>query len=307
MRFEFLREISKKDMGSLSSTLCLIGNPIDERGHFITSAFGSERHDQIITIELKAEDMRSEINKTDVAFRNISERLSSITNKHSFNNVLIDATTLGVPEILVIIKWLQFTGICSRVKIIYAEPDNYPQIELPSIYGSHQFNLSKASIGYKSLPGFTKTTSMEKKSHLIALLGFERVRLGQLLQTDEGAYINEITPIFGVPGFKPSYDKHSAYQNIDSIKDKDKSNKPLFSSANNPYDTFMLLERVIETETDKIINVAPIGTKPMAIGAAVFILKHRKENVGLMYDYPIKTPDRSRGVSRIHIYSVNIR
>lgn len=307
MRFEYLREISKKDVESLSSTLCFIGNPIDDRGHFITSALGSELHNNVIRIELKAEDMRSEINHTNVSYRNISDHLSTLTNSLSFENVLLDATTLGVPELLIIMKWLQLLDTCERVKIIYAEPDEYPRIQLPSVYGNHQFNLSNASIGYKSLPGFTKTASTEKKSHLIALLGFERVRLGQLLQNDEGAYIDEITPVFGVPGFKPSYDKHSAYQNVDSIKDKEKSNKPLFASANNPYDTFMLLERVRETETDRVINVAPIGTKPMAIGAAIFILKHRQENVGLMYDYPIKTAGRSKGVSKIHIYAVRFK
>lgn len=307
MRFESLQEISKNDMEYLCSTLCFIGNPIDDRGHFITSAFESRRHENVIKIELKAENMQFDINQRNVSYGDISQYLTSLTSNISFDNVLLDATTLGVPEILIVMKWLQLLDICERVKIIYAEPDDYPRIELQSIYGNHQFKLSNASIGYKSLRGFTKTVTTEKKSHLIALLGFERVRLGQLLQNDEGAYINEITPVFGVPGFKPSYDKHSAYQNVDSIKDKEKSNKPLFSSANNPYDTFMLLERVRNTESDRVINVAPIGTKPMAIGAAIFILKHRQDNVGLMYDYPIKTAGRSKGVSRIHIYTVNIK
>ncbi len=282
-----------------------MGKAIDERGRFIAKCFNTPAHKLTMAIALNATNMTLAVNGLSVSYHEITNCFNNKTKKSNLECIIIDATTLGVAEILIVMKWLHTAPKCEKVSIIYTEPEDYPpKIELPSIFGSHQFNLSKASVGYKSLPGFTKTVSTDVKSHLVALLGFERVRLGQLLQNDEGAYIDEITPVFGVPGFKPSYDKHSAFQNIESIQNK--RNKPLFASANNPYETFKLLEKIRKTVPNKVINVAPIGTKPMAIGAALFILKYRKDNVGLMYDHPINTSDRSKGVSRIHLYSIKI-
>ncbi|GAB3023507.1 hypothetical protein [Bowmanella dokdonensis] len=298
-------EIKHDEIESSEADLFFYGSPLDDRGALSTSALNRAKINRGIRVNLDAEIMTFCIDDSSVRIRNINSYLDIQLENKPIKKVFLDATTLGVPEILYILRWLARLQKRVEVDILYVEPESYPpRIEMKSEFGLHQFKLSHSSVGYRSLPGFTKTVSNNNKTHLIALLGFERVRLGQLLTNDEGAFIENITPIFGVPSFKPSYDKHTIFQNIDSLKNK--AEKPKFSSANNPYDTYKLLQFIYKGLQGRVVNIAPIGTKPMAIGACIFILQNLAANVGVMYDHPQKSLNRTKGFSRIHLYSITI-
>jgi hypothetical protein len=297
-------EISLNEIRTTNFDLAFVGEALDERGNLICHELGMSIKKKVNVLALDAMDMSFCINGIHIEFRELNSYLDNLITNDEPKIFLLDATTLGVAELLYLLRWIQRKNKRYLVNILYAEPENYPPVfESSSDYGRHNFNLSSSSIGYKSLPGFTKTVPPSAKAHLIALLGFERVRLGQLLENDEGAYIGNVTPIFGVPGFKPSYDKHSAYQNIESLILK--GEKPEFSSANNPYDTYKKLVLLKECLPHAVINIAPIGTKPMAIGACLFVLENMYKNVGVMYDHPIKNKGRTEGISTIHSYLVS--
>ncbi len=51
------------------------------------------------------------------------------------------------------------------------------------------------------------------------------------------------------------------------------------------------------------LSVAPFGTKPMALGAALFRLDH--DILSPIYDHPMRKPDRTYGVHRRHWYEVD--
>ncbi|MHA6965825.1 hypothetical protein [Zobellella denitrificans] len=298
-------ETSLHEISNTDTQIAIVGEQLDERGERIKDALCRAPTKKLFELSLDANSMHFNINKRNIKINEIYKELDRENNNETLNSITIDATTLGVAELLYTLRWIQKKENKVIVNILYAEPEKYPSVfESPSDYGRHQFKLSSSSIGYKSLPGFTRTVPTGSKSHLIALLGFERVRLGQLMQKDEGAYIGSITPIFGVPGFKPSYDKHSAHQNIDALLKH--AEKPEFSSANNPYETFLKIKKIKDYMPEQTINVAPIGTKPMAIGACLFVLKNLGSRVGVMYDHPIKTRGRSEGISKIHSYRVLI-
>jgi hypothetical protein len=49
--------------------------------------------------------------------------------------------------------------------------------------------------------------------------------------------------------------------------------------------------------------IAPIGTKPHGIGAALFAATH--EDVGILYDHPRRREGRSSKVGKWHLFNVS--
>lgn len=290
------------EIAKMHGNVIFAGLPVDDRGEIVTKNLKNSGPSMYIELYFNPEKMLFVINEKEVGFRNFNSELGNLLKVMLDKNFTIDATTLSIAELLYIFRWIKGLNVDACVNILYAEPQNYTaRIDTHSDFGKHQFSLSNDSRGYIGLPGFTKTAGARKKSHVIALLGFERVRLGQLLSIDEGAYIEGFTPIFGVPGFKPCYDKHSVYHNIELIHKS--GEKPEFAAANNPFSTFHLLREISDSLPRKLLNIAPIGTKPMAIGACLFLIANDRK-LGLMYDHPYKKNGRSEGVSKLHRYKV---
>jgi hypothetical protein len=58
-----------------------------------------------------------------------------------------------------------------------------------------------------------------------------------------------------------------------------------YTKANNPFDTYNLLQSIKEqAETNTFINIAPLGPKPMALGACLFALHN--PDVRIIYPLP---------------------
>jgi hypothetical protein len=53
------------------------------------------------------------------------------------------------------------------------------------------------------------------------------------------------------------------------------------------------------------MKVAPIGTKPHAMGAVLFALASSK-TVELVYDHPIRKATRTAGKARLLLYEVSV-
>ena len=291
-------------LGGDASDIVFAGVPVDDRGSQVTQSLKNTNSLKYVELCFNPERMSFSVDQVEVNLRGFEDFLNQTFNDIKIETLTIDATTLSIAELLYIFRWVKKLQKEITLKIIYAEPENYTsRIDTQSDFGKHQFSLSDDSRGYIALPGFTRAVNGRNKSHVIALLGFERVRLGQLLSNDEGAYIKSFTPIFGVPGFKPYYDKHSVYQNIDLITRN--GEKPEFSSANNPFATYNLLSEISESLPELSINIAPIGTKPMAIGACLYLVNNSIK-AGLMYDHPYKKQGRSKGVSKVHCFVVDM-
>ena len=295
---------SLNDLEHSKNKIIFTGQAIDDRGDSIIKSLKKSNPKIFLEITFNPKNIKFQINNIDVMCRDFDNHLNRSYEITQNDNFTLDATTLSIVELLYIIRWIKKLNNNTKICILYAEPQFYSaRVDTTSDFGKHQFNLSDDAHGYVALPGFAKTVSSRNKTHVIALLGFERVRLGQLLSNDEGAYIDRFTPVFGVPGFKPFYDKHSIYQNINLIEKK--GEKPHFSGANNPFSTFMLLKRIKESMPEKLIQIAPIGTKPMTIGACLFLIDSGT-NVGLMYDHPMKKQGRSGGISKLHSFNITI-
>ena len=141
------------------------------------------------------------------------------------------------------------------------------------------------------------------KAELVVFLGFENDRLSRIIENDEGAKYKIYTPILAVPAFVPGWENISLRRHYLELKN---FNNILFAPANNPYEAQEVLTTIQHNSKLDNIVIAPIGTKPHALGAIVFLINSKKKglNVGIVYDFPKKKENRTDGIGNIHEYTL---
>jgi hypothetical protein len=187
------------------------------------------------------------------------------------------------------------------VQILYIEPKEY-KFHDSSITTYDEFSLSDKFLQYPPLPGYTINSELEDID-LIAFLGFEKTRLGQIFAQEETIYQN-FTPVIPLPGFLPGWENRSINNHLKFFSPKYSFSEIKYVAANNPYQAYTLLEKI--SSSRKNFRIAPIGTKPNAIGCAIFLVNHvdKEKNYGALYDFPSKSKKRSLGIGQIHIYNI---
>lgn len=185
--------------------------------------------------------------------------------------------------------------------IIYVEP-RYYSLELFKKAGIHN-DLSESIEGINPLPGLASIISDDESDVLfIPILGFEGGRFTYLLEQISEPNM-EIMPIVGVPGYRIEYPFDSIWGNRRPLLDTQAWRNIRYSAANSITDIFFILDNIYKHNKNRIIKVAPIGTKPHAIGAILFAFMHQ-DNVELIYDNPIRKIGRTEGIGRIVICNV---
>ena len=277
----------------IDNTLCFIGTAIDQRGEDLTRALNIGN--QVVELDFDISNYTLKVDDKQVGIIGLSKYLTELILKSEYNQVLIESTILGFVEVLLLLKWFARSDLMS-VNIIYAEPSEYKlRTNYMNDFGKHEFDLSTHSEGFKAIPGFAKALTQSQKAILISSMGFERSRLGQLLSLDDGAYIHSVLPI------QAGWDKHSFFQNVETLSDK--GIKPQFVSANSPLDMLYMLQFIKDSYVDEEITLAPLGTKPLSIASAVFLINNPE--VTLKYDHPKRKGRRSTGLGKIHLYAID--
>ncbi len=117
-------------------------------------------------------------------------------------------------------------------------------------------------------PGFPGNDTRTTKKVLVVLLGFD----GELSSfiTEEVAPDDTLV-VNGFPAYAPKFKEISLINN-EKLLSSSATGLVLYSRANSPFETFNLLEHLYKKETSAFFNIAPIGTKPMALGACLFAL-----------------------------------
>ena len=112
----------------------------------------------------------------------------------------------------------------------------------------------------------------------------------------------DIKVVFGIPAFQPGWELNSIVPHLELIENCNVQ----YCAANDPSSAYDALE---VTRTSLSIGnrmfVAPIGTKPCGVAAAIFASVYPNQ-VGLLYDHRKKKEKRSKGVSVWHRYSIKI-
>lgn len=213
--------------------------------------------------------------------------------------VYLDVTGMNCRVAAPILKVLLKKNI--PAKVVYAEPSDYIVEEFQK-EGIHK-DLSETIDGVMPLPLFVNLIPYDDDSPVfVTLLGFEGGRFHYLVN-NQNPSDDKIRPIVGVPGYKMNYPYISLWGNRNVLKIHRCWNHIDYAEANSIVDIYFKLDYIFKKNHKCRMIVAPIGTKPHAIGAIIYAIKHPRE-VELLYDNPKRTLHRTKGVGRVSICDV---
>lgn len=224
--------------------------------------------------------------------------ISTITAKV----VYVDITGLIHAVWAPIIQSLFRSG--KEIKCTYVEPDAYSRSSAP--VEGQIYDLSTAIEGIAPLPGFAVLTSRgasDSNALFVPLLGFEGTRFRYLIEQVQPSNDN-IIPIIGLPGFKTWYVFETYLGNAPALRETSSWRQARYASANCPFSCFYLLREIATEYSQRALKVAPIGTKPHALGAIMFALAG-SSSVEIVYDNPIRRPGRTIGTDRLFVYHIS--
>lgn len=279
------------------NAICFFSDALDERG---TGAIEMLKEVCKSSFYLKYDDaeFHLQLNETTCKIAKFIEYIKSIKN----DTVIVEATTLSFAEIIYIFLATLKNDYISKIQILYIEPNQY-KFKSDSITTYDDFDLSEQLKAFPPLPKFTINVE-DSPVPLIAFLGFENARVGQIFSADEGAY-NKFMPVIPLPGFSPGWENRTINNHLKFFDTKYFFDRLRYVSANNPYQAYSILEEI--SSIYKKFRLAPLGTKPNAIGCAIFLVNQYKNHsleCGALFDYPIKTSKRSVGIGKVHIYNL---
>lgn len=184
--------------------------------------------------------------------------------------------------------------------VLYAEPREYRRSnELPGAI----YDLS-LGLGIEPLPGFARIGRRpDNEGYFAPLLGFEGARLGHILDQEE-VEAGKTSPVVGVPGFRLEYSTNAFLANQTLLEKGHMGQRIEFARANCPFEAYHALQRIHARSPGRYLRVAPIGTKPHALGAVLYAIRNA-EMVELIYDHPVRAPGRTGGVSVVNCYEVS--
>lgn len=302
-QFKTINEIELEDRYILFH-----GKILDDRSELVLNYF--KKAIQIYEVKYNESEYCLDIlnNKETKSVKNkdIKKEFLQIIPK-DINIYYIDTTSLGFAELLLLlhnIYELKHNRI--TIKMLYVEPKEYKLKSDNNLYDD-EFDLTSKFNDFKKIPPYSVLidSSSSSKAELIVTLGFENNRLANIMEDDDGAIYEKYSPILALPAFVPGWENISLrkhYKELKSFKSVD------FSPANNPYETQKVLERIYKNSRYSNIVVAPIGTKPHAIGIILFLIneKEKKNKIGIVYDFPEKQVKRTTGIGNIHLYNLSI-
>lgn len=186
-------------------------------------------------------------------------------------------------------------------RVIYIEPAAYPRVTQNPGSG---FDISELTEGIAAIPGFARIASTtNEQTPFVPLLGFEGNRLSRVIAKLEPP-IDETFPILGVPGYLVEYPFYSMVGNRQELAKSFMHSRMASARANCPFDAFHALDTVLARLGDRQVQIAPLGTKPHALGAVLSALSS-PSRVELVYDHPRRAVSPKTGISRVCLYYVS--
>lgn len=229
--------------------------------------------------------------------------LFEVDELHAFANslegvVAVDLTSLEHRIWAPIVK--TFVELNREFIALYAEPDDYRRSEdLPGAI----YDLSTAR-GIEPLPGFARLARRsDDEGYFAPLLGFEGARLSHIFDQEE-VEISRTSPVIGSPGFRIEYPAYAYLANRDTLSLDRMDQRVEFARAGCPFEAYRAIERIHSRTGGAYLRVAPIGTKPHALGAILYAIRH-KELIELIYDNPVRSTGRTRGARGVYVYEVS--
>ena len=188
-----------------------------------------------------------------------------------------------------------------QVRAVYVEPMEYRYSQTPT--QGEIFDLSERISGVAPLPGFASLARPEDSAVFVPLLGFEGTRFKYLIEQTQ-PLDRKIVPVVGVPGFRMEYPFHTYFGNRSVLSETKAWRNVRYARANCPFSAMYTLSDIAAHWPQDVIKIAPIGTKPHALGAVLFYLTSTRP-VEIVYDHPVRSAKRTAGASRVSVYHVS--
>ena len=219
----------------------------------------------------------------------------------SDKNIAIDITGFSIPNIYSVIGALKNVVKIRHLDIYYTEPRFY-------IYEEGYFDAYHKKIKERHCApviGYCNSGEDEKEI-LTIFLGFDGgladmvyFKLGE-----EGKEILQTLVVNGFPSYTVKLKDVSLFNNEDLINKIEKENV-LCSAANNPFETYNLLCKILKKYEGILLNLCTIGSKPMALGTCLFALDYG-DKVKVTYPFYEKTQfDTDEEPGKIWRYGVD--
>ncbi len=185
------------------------------------------------------------------------------------------------------------------VACAYSEPTTYQEHHSPS--SSSLYDLTAEFTGVAPLPGMASLSGPDSNSRtvLVPFLGFESARAKHIAYDFDP--IPHIVPVVGLPGFRYHYPQITISTNSEFLEQTRAYRHVKYAKASCPFEAYSTLSEIHRDFPDAYLHIAPIGTKPHALGAVWYALEHPLDTE-IVYDHPIRKARRTAGVGHTHIY-----
>lgn len=186
--------------------------------------------------------------------------------------------------------------------LAYAEPREYQAHKSPT--PPELFDLSERVGDVEGLPGMVRLAGPSPGTQvvLVILLGFEGGRARHITTTLEPELT--IVPVIGVPGMHAEYATQAVECNREFLKNTYGVTQIRWVDAVCPFGVRDLLRDIASEHGGSYMYVAPIGTKPHALGALLYSLSCPSD-CEIIYDHPTPRRDATSGIGKTHLYRVN--
>lgn len=287
--------------------LAFVGGCVDDRGSATTSAL-NEAAKTVSSLRFDASNQATYLDGNETN----RDRLAAHVRGKA--RVLMDATTLGLGEILQILLALG-RAENSTVEFLYAEPKNYTRRTADGVIDRQlrDFSLTQ-NCSFCSVQGFAHEYQANMRAAHIFLLGFEPARILSAIEqrNDFDRDLYRCHVIIGVPAFQAGWEANTIRPHLTVLEDLEITERSItYCQANSIRETYLSLWDLYRQIGDErgCFYVSPLGTKPHAVGAALFLLETKGNDIptSLYYDHPERVPKRSSEVSTWHHVRVQLR
>ena len=287
------------DLSHTKWDIAFISCAIDERGEKAIE-YITQNSNKIVSFEYIPKEFKTKFDSAVFDKDDTVNYLVDINGK----SVLIDSTTLNFAEILILTQALLDVGV-KEIEILYVEPVKYKHKRKGvDILHMRDFDLSESIIGYEAIPGHALLVTNEVSQKVVFLCGFEAERIDRALEDSQIIGAN-CSCIFGVPAFSSGFEMDSFDNNISVIKERKISGGINFCGATNPLSVMMTLEEMFKgLDEDEQMFVVPLATKPMNIGACLFLLSKPKDKVAVLYDHPKENKGKAIEIANWHLFNI---
>lgn len=291
----------------IEADIAFIGESVDERGSATTSA--------LIGFSQKLLSLRFDVNNQQIYLDgNQILRSSLVTLIGDKKRVLLDATTLGMAEILQVL--LVVGNLENRaIEFLYAEPKQYTRRtpENMPIRQMRHFSLTQNCI-FRTVQGFAHQYDAGMKATHVFLLGFEPARVQNAIEQRGG--FNEKSDlchlIVGVPAFQAGWESNAIRPHLSLLEELKVTERSItYCQANSIREAYITLWDLYHHLGDEhgCFFISPLGTKPHTVGAALFLLETKGNDIptSLYYDHPERIKNRSSSVAVWHHVKVTLK